>query len=299
MIKSSKLKGSLLALLATISFSNVYIFSKLALKDINLPSFGLLWFGLALIYNLLYYYFFSEKKKFNQLTKKSKSTLLFIGLSELISISAFFLSIELTENPSIVSFLANTSPIFVIALGFFFLKTRYNLMAVIGIFITLSGVLLLNYTKTGFNWNNFLQPSSIAALVFALFYAVSLLLARQQIKSLPPSMVTVCRTFFLFVGFGLYNIATWEFPQYSINSLFYIGIGSILGPFMGISLTFASLKYVDASITTLIGTLRSLFIVLVAFLFMSIFPSINQLAGGLLTIIGVVIITLGDIKRQT
>ncbi|MDE5418306.1 DMT family transporter [Labilibaculum sp. DW002] len=299
MIKPSKLKGSLLALLATISFSNVYIFSKLAMKDISLPSFGLLWFGLALFYNLLYYTFFSEKKKISQLPKKSKSTLIFIGLSELISISAFFLSIQLTENPSIVSFLANTSPIFVIILGFFFLKTRYNLLAVIGIVITLSGVLLINYTSSGFNLNNFLQPSSIAALVFALFYGISLLLARQQIKSLPPAMVTVCRTFFLFIGFGLYNIASWQIPQYSLNSLFYIGIGSILGPFMGISLTFASLKYVDASITTLIGTSRSFFIILGAFLFMSILPTTNQLLGGLLTIIGIVLITMEDIKKRS
>lgn len=297
MIKSSKLKGSLLALLATISFSNVYIFSKLAMKDINLPSFGLLWFGLALIYNLLYYFFFSEKKRLNQLSKKSKLTLTLIGFSELISISAFFLSIKLTENPSIVSFLANTSPIFVILLGFFFLKTRYNLLAILGIFITLGGVLLINYTNTGFNWNNFVQPSSLAALVFALFYGVSLLLARNEIKSLPPSIVTVCRTFFLFVGFGLYNFVSWKMPHYSHDSLLYIGIGSILGPFMGISLTFASLKYVDASITTLIGTSRSLFIVLGAFLFMSIFPTTNQLLGGLLTILGIGIITLGDIKK--
>lgn len=299
MIESSKLKGSLFALLATISFSNVYIFSKLALKDINLPSFGLLWFGLALIYNLLYSIFFTERKKLNQISKKSKFALFIIGLSELISISAFFLSIKLTDNPSIVSFLANTSPIFVILLGFFFLKTRYNLLAVIGIFFTLSGVLLINYTKTGFHWNHFLKASSISALVFAFFYGLSLLLARHQIKTLPPAMVTVCRTFFLFVGFGLYNIISWELPQYSLDSILYIGIGSILGPFMGISLTFASLKYVDASITTLIGSSRSLFIVLGAFLFMSILPSTNQLVGGLLTIIGIVIVTLGDIKNKS
>ncbi len=299
MILSRKFKGSTLALLATISFSNVYIFSKLALQDISLPSFGILWFGLALFYNSLYYYFFSERKKLHQLPLKSKWILFIIGVSELISISAFFLAINLSENPAIVSFLANTSPIFVIFISFIFLKTRYNLLAVIGICITLAGVFLLNYSNSGFRWENFLTPSSVATLIFAFFYGLSLVLARAEVKTIPLSMITVCRTLFLFLGFVFYNLLIWEIPYYSMNSILYIGIGSILGPFLGITLTFASLKYVDASVTTLIGTARSLFIVLGAFLFMNIFPSVNQLIGGILTIIGIVIITLGDIKKQS
>jgi hypothetical protein len=81
MIKSAKLKGSILALLATIAFSNVYIFSKLAMKDVSLVSFGILWFGLALLYNYLYYLFFTERKKLSSLPQKSKRILLLIGIS--------------------------------------------------------------------------------------------------------------------------------------------------------------------------------------------------------------------------
>lgn len=268
------------------------------MKDTTLPAFGILWFGLALLYNLLYYFFFTEKKKLSLIPSKSKRILLLIGLSELVSISAFFLSIKLTDNPSIVSFLANTSPIFVIIISFVFLNTRYNLIAILGIVLTLSGVGLINYTSSGFNWESFVQPASISALIFAIFYGVSLVLARTQIKILPPSMVTVCRTLFLFLGFCFYNFIQFEIPEYSLNSLFYIGIGSILGPFLGIALTFASLKYVDASITTLIGTSRSVFIVIGAFIFMNILPSFNQLTGGVLTILGIIIITIGDIKNK-
>jgi drug/metabolite transporter (DMT)-like permease len=295
---SSKLKGSLLALFATISFSNVYIFSKLALQDISLPSFGILWFGLALFYNSLYYYFFTERKKLHHLPLKSKWILFIIGVSELISISAFFLAINLSENPAIVSFLANTSPIFVIFISFIFLKTRYNLLAIIGICITLAGVFLLNYSDSGFRWENLLTPSSLATLIFAFFYGLSLVLARAEVKSIPSSMITVCRTLFLFLGFVFYNLLIWKIPYYSANSILYIGIGSILGPFLGITLTFASLKYVDASVTTLIGTARSLFIVLGAYLLMNIFPTEYQLWGGIFTIIGIVIITLADITNK-
>ncbi|GAB7088628.1 DMT family transporter [Marinifilum fragile] len=291
----SKVKGIALALTATISFSNVYLFSKMAMKDVDLASFGILWFGLALIYNLLYNLFFTQRKGLKSLTKKSKRILLLIGLSEFISITAFFLSIKLTENPAIVSFLANTSPIFVILIGFLFYQIRYGFTSIIGVFITLSGVFLMNTNNSDFEWQTLLTPASISALVFALFYGVSLVLARSEIKNIPTTMITVCRNLFLFVGFASYLVAKQELPTYSLQSVLYITTGSFFGPFLGILLTFASLKYVDASITTLIGTSRSIFIVAGAFLLMGILPNVNQLLGGCLTILGILTITMADI----
>ncbi len=295
---SSKLKGSLLALFATISFSNIYIFSKLALRDVNLASFGVLWFAFALLYNYIYYYFFTDRKKLSSIPQKSKLILFLIGCSEVISMSAFFLSIKLTENPSIVSFLANTSPIFVIFIGFVFLKIRYNLLALSGISVTLIGVALINYNDTISDLASFATPASLAALIFALFYGVSLVLARSEIKTIPSTMITVCRSLFLFLAFGLYNLFLGELPHYTSDSLFYISIGSIFGPFLGVTLTFASLKYVDASITTLICTSRSFFIVLGAYIFMNILPSNYQLIGGISIILGIVLITIGDIRKK-
>ncbi|RKE03553.1 DMT family transporter [Marinifilum flexuosum] len=291
----SKIKGIALALVATISFSNVYLFSKMAMKDVDLTSFGILWFGLALIYNLLYNRFFTQGQSLSSLTKKSKRILLLIGLSEFISITAFFLSINLTENPAIVSFLANTSPIFVILIGFLFYQIRYGFTSILGVIITLSGVFLMNTNKLDFEWQTLLTPASISALVFALFYGVSLVLARSEIKNIPTTIITVCRNLFLFVGFASYLIAKQELPTYSLQSVFYITTGSFFGPFLGILLTFASLKYVDASITTLIGTSRSIFIVAGAFLLMGILPNLNQLIGGCLTILGILTITMADI----
>ncbi len=265
------------------------------MKDVDLASFGILWFGLALIYNLLYNLFFTQRKGLKSLTKKSKRILLLIGLSEFISITAFFLSIKLTENPAIVSFLANTSPIFVILIGFLFYQIRYGFTSIIGVFITLSGVFLMNTNNSDFEWQTLLTPASISALVFALFYGVSLVLARSEIKNIPTTMITVCRNLFLFVGFASYLVAKQELPTYSLQSIFYITTGSFFGPFLGILLTFASLKYVDASITTLIGTSRSIFIVAGAFLLMGILPNVNQLLGGCLTILGILTITMADI----
>lgn len=294
---SKQLKGSLITLLATITFSNVYIFSKLAMQDVNLASFGVLWFGIALIWNALYNWYSKKPISFKALPKASKRTLLLIACSELIATSAFFLAIQLTPNPTIVSFLANTSPVFVIILGFFFLKERFSYYEISGIVLTIIGVSLINYTESGFQLKELNSPASLATFTFALFYGISLVLAKSTIRTLPSSIITLYRNVALWLGFILYNLYLFELPNYSGNSLLYIFTGSLFGPFLGTILTFSALNYLEASKVTLIITGRSFFIILGAFIFMGILPSQNQFIGGLFTIIGIIMISIAGIRK--
>ncbi|WP_372639850.1 DMT family transporter [Ancylomarina sp.] len=298
MVLSTQLRGALIALLATITFSNVYIFSKLAIKDVNLASFGILWFGLALVWNTLYNWYRKNNNSFRDIPKASKRTLLLIACSELIATSAFFIAIQLTPNPTIVSFLANTSPIFVIILGFFFLKERFSYPEIAGILLTIIGVGLINVTEFGFQSKELRSPSSIATYTFALFYGISLVLAKSKAKTLPSSMITLYRNIALWLGFVLYNFYTFELPHYSNESVLYIFIGSLFGPFLGTILTFSALKYLEASKVTLIITSRSFFIILGSFIFMGILPSQIQFIGGLLTMVGIFVISIYGIRKN-
>ena len=295
---SKQLKGSLIALLATITFSNVYIFSKMAMKDVSLASFGILWFGLALVWNTLYSWQKKTNHQFKNLSKKSKRTLILISCSELIATSAFFLAIQLTPNPTIVSFLANTSPIFVIIMGIIFLRERFSYLEIFGIILTIIGVGLINMTESGFQFKELKSPASLATFTFALFYGISLVLAKTKVGSLPSAMITQYRNVALWIGFILFNIYLFEIPTYSKESVFYIIIGSMFGPFLGTILTFSALKYLEASKVTLIITSRSFFIILGSYILLGILPSQIQFIGGLLTIIGIAVITIVGIKKN-
>jgi drug/metabolite transporter (DMT)-like permease len=295
---SQQLKGSLIALLATITFSNVYIFSKLAMTDVSLASFGILWFGLALVWNITYNWLRKTNHRFNDLSKGSKRTLILISCSELIATSAFFIAIQLTPNPTIVSFLANTSPIFVIILGLLFLKERYSYPEILGIIITILGVGLINMTKSGFQIKELQSPASLATFTFALFYGISLVLAKMKVGLLPSAMITQYRNIALWLGFIILNIYQFELPSYSSQSIQYIIIGSLFGPFLGTILTFSALKYLEASKVTLIITSRSFFIILGSFIFLGILPSQIQLIGGILTIIGIVVISISGMRKN-
>ncbi|RXQ96487.1 hypothetical protein EO244_02325 [Ancylomarina salipaludis] len=295
---AQQLKGLLIALLATITFSNVYIFSKLAMRDVNLASFGILWFACAVLWNIIYNLYYKKRHHFKNLSPSAKRTLLFIAASELIATSAFFIAIQLTPNPTIVSFLANTSPVFVIIISIIFLKERFTLLEFLGISLTILGVILINYTDTGFRIELLTQPESIATFIFALFYGISLILARSEIRTLPSTLITLYRNFALLGGFLLYNIYLFEIPQYTNLSILYISIGSLLGPFLGTILTYISLNYIEASKLTIVLSNRSFFIIIGSFFVMNMLPTQNQFIGGLTTILGTLVISWATIKKK-
>jgi len=68
---SNNTKGVLLAIAGALAVSNVYIFSKAALNEIHLAQFGFYWFGLGIIWNLIYIISFGKYKLFFNIKKSS------------------------------------------------------------------------------------------------------------------------------------------------------------------------------------------------------------------------------------
>ncbi|MCK4749300.1 MAG: DMT family transporter, partial [Bacteroidales bacterium] len=144
---SPTVKGITLAFLATLGMANVYVFSKAALLEVNYFQFQFYWFGFALVWIVPFLTLTGIIKKIPSLGRKSKLTLLIIGILELGAASLLFLAIQLAENPTVISFLSNLTPIFVTILGIRFLGERFNLVEAIGIILTIGGVILITYTR--------------------------------------------------------------------------------------------------------------------------------------------------------
>ena len=53
-MRSDTIKGYLFAFIATLAFSNVYIFSKAALNEIHIAQFGSYWFFVSSLLIMLY-----------------------------------------------------------------------------------------------------------------------------------------------------------------------------------------------------------------------------------------------------
>jgi len=288
-------KGIVLALIATLGMANVYVFSKAALLEVNYFQFQFYWFGFAMIWIVPFLFITGLIRKIPALSRASNFTLLLIGVLELGAASMLFLSIQLAENPTTISFLSNLTPIFVTILGIRFLGDRFNVVEAIGIILTIGGVILITYTRDT-TIKEFFGKGSGWILVSSIFSSVSIVIAKSRIKDIHPGILTLNRVVYLFVFASIAMIVRQESFVISGRAAFNMGVGSLLGPFLTGFAQYSSLKYIEASRTMIIQSTRSLFVLVGSMIYLSILPELLQLIGGLITIVGVIVMTWGKMK---
>ena len=81
-----------------------------------------------------------------------------------------------------------------------------------------------------------------------------------------------------------------------VSALKNIAIGSVLGPFLTATLGYMSLKYIEVSKASMVRSVRSLFVLVGAYIYFGNFPTYWQIIGGIITISGVILISLGKLK---
>ena len=292
---SPTVKGIILAFLATLGMANVYVFSKAALLEVNYFQFQFYWFGFALIWIMPFLALTGMIKKIPKLSKSSNLTLLIIGLLELGAASMLFLSIQLADNPTTISFLSNLTPIFVTLLGIRFLGERFNMVEAIGIILTIAGVILITYTRDT-TIREFFGKGSGWILVSSVFSSVSIVTAKSRIRDIHPGILTMNRVLFLFVFAVAAMLIRQESFHVSGKATINMAVGAMVGPFLTGFAQYSALRFIEASRTMIIQATRSLFVLIGSMIYLSILPEMLQLTGGLITIAGVIILTWGKIR---
>jgi len=290
------IRGIILALLATVGMANVYVFSKAAMLEVSYWQFQFWWFVFAMLWISLFMGFTGMYKKIPQLDRQARISLVIIGFLELGAATMFFLAIRMMENPTVVSFLYNMTPIFVTLLGIRFLKERFNTIEAFGILLTLTGVILITYTRTT-GLSELFNRGTGLILASSLMQSSSIILAKKRIRSIHPGILTANRIVFLLV-FTLIMITIRQVPlRVPSSALFNMMAGSLLGPFLSGLASYGALHYIEASRSMIIQSTRSLFVLAGSMIYLQILPAWLQLIGGLITIGGVVIMTWGKMRE--
>ncbi len=285
-------KGYLFAFLATLGMANVYVFSKAALRELEVIQFGFYWFGFAMLFSVSYMLATGKIKLATQLDRKSNILLIIIGTFETAAASTLYIGIETIENPTVASFLANLTPIFVTILGVSFLRERFNLVEGLGIILTIVGAILISYTGQKHLKEIFIEGTGYI-LLSSFFLSVSIIIAKSRIVQIDPSLLMLNRIVYIFF-FALFIILYTGTPlKINPRPLFNVTIGAMLGPFLTGLAQYSSIKYIEASRTMIIQSTRGLFVAVGAIIYLNIFPESFQIIGGIITIAGVVIITMG------
>jgi len=296
MIKiTNNTKGILLSIGAALAVSNVFIFSKAALNEVHLAQFGLYWFGLGIVWNLIYIIASKKYKNFSKINRSSYFALFLIALLEVGGTLFFFLSIKTVSNPAVVSFLANINPLFVVAMGVLFLRERLNRLEILGIFILFIGATIISIKSSG-SINSIFIPGVQYVLLSGFIYSIATVIAKKQIKFVDASLMALSRLILLFV-FSVAAIVILELPVFiPATALKNIAFGSVLGPFLTATLGYLALNYIEVSKASMVQSVRSLFVLVGAYIYFGNFPTYWQIIGGIITIMGVILISLGKIR---
>lgn len=283
-------KGYFWAFIGTISFSSLYVFSKSGLNQVEIAQFGLYYFGIGFLLNLVFAFASGKLKVLKNIPKSVVVLLIILGIIDLASNIAFFLSIKAIADPSVTSFLGNLFPVFLSVLGYIFLKERFTLVEGFGAFIAILGAFVISYTGDAHITKYFIAGTGIVVINTLLASIVSVIVKKNVTKA-SPEIFNLNSNMWLFVFFILYFIYSGHSVVIPVSAFNNIALGAFFGSFLGLLSFYYSYKHIAVTKSSIIQSIKGVFVLIIAYFYMGSFPLPIQIIGGTITILGVLIMT--------
>lgn len=294
-MRSEQFKGYFFAVLATVSFSNVYIFSKAALNEIHLIQFGFYWYAIGSLLNSAWSAYRGDLTRLKAVVWPQAKILILLGILEILTNTFFFLSIHIIPDPSVASFLGNMYPVLLTLGAVIVLKERFTFLESAGVFLALAGAFIISYSG-GSSLKEMFIPGTMIVLVNAVLAAATSLVVKVNVRKLGPEIITLNHNLWMLLFATVLMLGTGKPFTVPVSALLNMAIGSFLGPFMGILTIYYSFKYIEASRSSIIQSLKGIIVLAGAWLYFGTLPLPHQLLGGLLTVLGVLVMSLAQAR---
>ena len=292
-IKSEEWKGYAYAIVGTIAFSSLYVFSKAGLNQVELAQFGLYYFGMGFLINLVFILVSGKYRQVPVISRKIIGLLVLLGVIDVISNITFFMAIQAIPDPSVTSFLGNLFPVFLSILGITFLKERFTLIESLGAMIALAGAFAISYSGD-MSWSKFFIPGTGFVVINTLFAATVSVIVKKNVQKASPEVFNLNSNGWIFLFFLFYFLQSGQPLAIPVVAFRNIALGAFFGSFIGLLSFFYSYRYITASRSSIIQSLKGIFVLIIAYFFFGNFPLPVQLWGGAVTIAGVIIMTLAQ-----
>jgi len=279
-------KGVLLSILSSVFLGLNVIFGKLLSDVVNAETTLVLWFMFASILYITYFVFSGKRKSFETIIKNWRQ-IIKIGILSTFGSLLWIYGI-MYAGPNNVSFIFQFNIIFATLLGVIFLKERFKKIEIFGILLAIIGVFVLTYNNS---------ETSLIAISFiltsAFFYSISNFLSKNYVKKINPVTLSGGRAIFIFLLISIYALVSGKF-QLSISPVAfeYALLAAISGAFLGFTLFYKALEKIKMTKCIVLRTVEPFLTIIFSFLILSIIPTVNQLLGGFLIIIGIIILSL-------
>jgi drug/metabolite transporter (DMT)-like permease len=289
LLMKQQTSGYLFAFGAALALSSSFIFSKSALNQVSMIQFGAVWFTLGIFWNGAWY--LGRKKYIGfRINKSQKLGVAFlIAILEGIATGLFYLAIRAMENPAVVSFIGNIGPVFVTIMGITLLRERFRGAQAAGIIVTLAGVFALNFREGAFR--GFTDPGAMYVITASFFFALATIAGRRFKENLEPELMSLIRTVLLAVVFLILMLLSDQQLRFPAVVWRDLALGSLFETLLTIVFAYQALKRIEATSTSLIISSKAVWTLILAWIFLEVFPSGIQLFGGLMTLLGIYLIT--------
>jgi len=248
---------------------------------------------------LLPFVVFRKSGEFQRLGKKNVALILGIGLVLSFHFSMWITSLELTSVASSV-ILVTAHPILVGTISHFFLKDRLSRLNFIGIFVAISGVVILtagDFSAEGPGGSRTL--GNVLALAAGICAGVYILSGRHMRKTV--SVVTYAFLVYLFCTIFLFiqclAAGTTLFPL-PANEYFLFLLMALIPGILGHTLYNWSLKHVTATVVSVSLLGEPIGSSILAVLLLGEIPSNWVLIGGPIVLAGIVLASMRRRKRN-
>jgi drug/metabolite transporter (DMT)-like permease len=285
-------KGILFTLLSAVFNSSTYLLSRLILNLTNVETMLVLWFFWG---NIIFFFYMFLTKSLKQIfyeTKRNLKSLAILGLINTVSVILWSYGILLGDLTN-VTFLFRFEVIFAVLLGLILLKEKLMSLEILGIILAIIGAFVMVYSG-----QLALGLGDLIMLFAALTSAISSFVTKIYSKKISSFALAYNRSVFLFILIGIYSIALGKINfAFSTDLLILTLTAAFVGAFLGFVFFYKSLSFYELSKATSVRSVEPFFAVIFALIFLSVAPTLPQLFGGTLIVVGIIILSLAAGKK--
>ncbi len=275
--EGARLAGILLALASAAAQGFTFLFSKVALGELNTRTFVFFWMFSAGLYATVGS--LPHRHHTRSLNRYAWFLLIVTGLFNVISSYFFFTAINLSPQPALVSFLGQLTIIPSIAVSVLVLKEKITRSAAFGIFVLLTGTVFLTYVSGAIGW----QLLALAA-AFSLVNGLQLLTNKLAAATVRPVVIVAARAWISSIGAFIFFTGALGLP--SADTWLVLAAGAFFGPFLSFVLFYSALHKVEAWIVASLSTAVPLFAAIYDAVLLGRPMTTLELLAGLLVVLG-------------
>ena len=207
-----------------------------------------------------------------------------------IHFALFFEAIKITKIAN-ATFLGTLAPLFTLLIEFFILKRTYNKRVLLGLFFTLVGsIIILGYQ---FDLESKYTLGNLYAVICSICIALALMIGEKVRKE--ESTVVYTRTLYLYAALTLFLISLCIYEQligYNFNEYLGLAFLGLVPTILGHNSIYYSIRYVSPTIVAAFPLGEPIIATIFAYFLFYEQITINIFLGGIITMIGLILISI-------